>query len=265
MCGTLDKHPFDISAETYDRDFTNTDLGRWLRSRVWERLAAQLQPGDSVLEIGCGTGEDAVWLAQRGVRVLATDVSSVMLERTQQKTVDLGLNDLVQTEILNLNQLPTAMADRFDGVFSNFGPVNCTHDWTGLGVFLGTVVKSGGFVGLGVMSPFCLWETVWHSLRFNFRTAFRRIRRRTVATLADGSHIPVYYPSSRQLATALKPSFRQINVRGIGVFLPPSDVFGAIEKRPQLARRLMALETRWAHRWPFRTWADHYWIEFVRE
>lgn len=258
---------FDAAADTYDQDFTHTDLGRWLRRRVWQRLATHFQPDDFVLELGCGTGEDAVWLAQRGVRVLATDASPVMLQQTQKKAEAAEVAHLIQVAPLDLNQLSAfnLPVGQFDGVFSNFGPVNCTNDWRGLGQFLAQHVKSGGFVGLGVMSPFCLWETLWHGVHLNFKTAFRRLKRQTTATLPDGTSFPIYYPSPPQLASAFQPDFEQLDLCGLGVFLPPSDIFGVIEKRPRLAKRLLWLETHVAHRWPFLTWADHYWIEFSRQ
>jgi len=42
--------------------------------------AASLQPGDA-LDAGCGEGADAIWLAERGWRVMAVDISSIPLER----------------------------------------------------------------------------------------------------------------------------------------------------------------------------------------
>jgi SAM-dependent methyltransferase len=41
---------------------------------------SDLSPG-SALDVGCGEGADAIWLAERGWRVTAVDVSTVALER----------------------------------------------------------------------------------------------------------------------------------------------------------------------------------------
>ncbi|NEC72225.1 class I SAM-dependent methyltransferase, partial [Streptomyces rochei] len=41
---------------------------------------ADLPPGD-VLDLGCGDGGDALWLARRGWRVTAVDISPVAAER----------------------------------------------------------------------------------------------------------------------------------------------------------------------------------------
>lgn len=56
-----------------------------------------LEPG-TALDLGCGEGADAVWLAGRGWRVTAVDVSSVALERTAAAAAEHGVGDLVATE-----------------------------------------------------------------------------------------------------------------------------------------------------------------------
>ncbi len=58
------------------------------KARLWSgnpnpqlvREAGGLHPGKA-LELGCGEGADAIWLAQRGWAVTAVDVSAVALER----------------------------------------------------------------------------------------------------------------------------------------------------------------------------------------
>jgi SAM-dependent methyltransferase len=74
---------FDRQAETYDR-FADGVIGRTLRARVHERLLDRFRAGHRVLELNCGTGVDAVRLAQHGVRVVATDVSAGMLARARR-------------------------------------------------------------------------------------------------------------------------------------------------------------------------------------
>jgi len=77
--------PFDAAAADYDRHFTDTPLGGYLRRAVWRRLDACFARGDRVLELGCGTGEDALHLARRGVRVVATDAAAAMVETARRK------------------------------------------------------------------------------------------------------------------------------------------------------------------------------------
>ena len=51
---------------------------------------AELRPGRA-LDVGCGEGADAVWLAQRGWEVTALDVSKVALERAARHARDAGV------------------------------------------------------------------------------------------------------------------------------------------------------------------------------
>src|SRR5262249_13745568 len=67
---------FDAVAHRYDAEFSDRWLGETLRRQVWRELAPLVKPGSHVLDLGCGTGEDAVWLAGRGARVCATDAST---------------------------------------------------------------------------------------------------------------------------------------------------------------------------------------------
>jgi predicted TPR repeat methyltransferase len=97
--------PFDTMAADYDAAFTYSLIGERMRQAVWQRLAAHLEAGDCVLELGCGTGEDAMYLARRGVRVHATDVSAGMLSIAREKIRRAGLGQLVAVEQLNIADL----------------------------------------------------------------------------------------------------------------------------------------------------------------
>lgn len=96
---------FDAFAADYDSDFTHTPLGHLLRPRVWQTFAQHFKLGQHVLELTCGTGEDAVWLAQRGVRVTATDGSAAMVAEAQAKAEAAGVSARVAVEQLSLQDI----------------------------------------------------------------------------------------------------------------------------------------------------------------
>lgn len=56
------------------------------------REVADLPPGKA-LDVGCGEGGDAIWLAQRGWRVTAVDVSGVALQRAADHAAEAGVAD----------------------------------------------------------------------------------------------------------------------------------------------------------------------------
>ncbi|MPT34426.1 MAG: class I SAM-dependent methyltransferase, partial [Flavobacterium sp.] len=71
---------FDIAAATYDQTFTHTVIGRLQRDLVYRHMTEALRNSTirSLLEINCGTGEEAIWLSQQGYQITATDISEQM-------------------------------------------------------------------------------------------------------------------------------------------------------------------------------------------
>jgi cyclopropane fatty-acyl-phospholipid synthase-like methyltransferase len=177
----IDTHTaaFDSVGTTYDDAFTTTMLGETYRARTQTRLA-QFRVGMRVLELGCGTGEDAVWLAQRGVHVIATDVSLAMLEQTRIKARRAGVEHLIETRLLDLNEPSLDTNECFDGAFSNFGALNCVRDLARVARWLAARVKPNGLVILVVMGPLCPWEIAAHAMHRDLQGAMRRLRRQGV-------------------------------------------------------------------------------------
>jgi hypothetical protein len=51
---------------------------------------------------------------------------------------------------------------------------------------------------------------------------------------------------------------------GLGVFIPPSDVYDAVGKRRRLSALLQRAEQLTASVAPFNRIADHFWVELKR-
>jgi len=258
---------FDLVAPVYDSVFTRTALGRWLRERVWSVLERAFAPGTRVLELNCGTGEDALWLARRGVRVLATDVSPSMLEAARAKAAREGVGDRISFAPLDLDtpRLPPGTGGAtFDGALSNFGGLNCVRDRRAVAAFLAREVRQGGRVVLVVMGPWCPWELAWFALHGDWRTATRRLRRGGVEAEVEGRPVHVWYPSRGQLRREFAPWFRARRAMAIGAFVPPPALQGVVERRPRAFAALAAAECRLAGIWPFTVLNDHFLLELER-
>ncbi|MBO4204827.1 bifunctional NAD(P)/FAD-dependent oxidoreductase/class I SAM-dependent methyltransferase [Micromonospora echinofusca] len=80
--------------------------------------AHDLTPGRA-LDVGCGEGADAVWLARRGWRVDAVDISTVALERAAKHATDAGLADRITFSHADLRKEPPAPG-RYDLVSAQF-------------------------------------------------------------------------------------------------------------------------------------------------
>lgn len=60
-------------------------------------VVARRRPG-TALELGCGDGGDAIWLAGRGWRVTAVDIAAVALRRLAERAIVAGVGDRVVGE-----------------------------------------------------------------------------------------------------------------------------------------------------------------------
>jgi ubiquinone/menaquinone biosynthesis C-methylase UbiE len=216
--------PFDAVAARYDEAFTSSRIGQVQRAAVQRELAKTFHAGERVLEVGCGTGVDACFLAERGVRVVACDPSSEMIRVLKRRLEQTELRDLVQPCVLGAEELTRLpCADSFDGAFSNFGAINCVADVRKLAIDLARWLKPGASVLLCWMGPYCLWEQIWYLMHGSKGKAFRRLKRDGVsARIADGVFVHVRYPSVGLLARTFAPEFRTKSIRGIGVAVAPS-------------------------------------------
>jgi SAM-dependent methyltransferase len=217
-----------------------------------------------VLELGCGTGEDAVWLAERGVRVTATDASPAMLAVAGEKAARAGVTDRLLLARLDLESPEEVSFGSFDGAFSSFGALNCIPARRRVAEALAGWVRPGGRVVLVVMGPLCAWEIAWHLARGRPQTAFRRLRDGAPAHVGAGVTTRVWYPPPRRLRAELEPWFRHRETLAVGVLLPPSYLAGLVDRRARTFERLRRLERRIAGRFPSPWLADHYLAVFER-
>src|SRR5689334_24179740 len=102
--------PFDKIAPTYAALWTETANGRAQREQVWTVIDPLFAPGQRVLDLGCGTGDDAIHLASRGVYVVGIDASAAMVNEAVLKGVD--------AHHLSIEGI-SAMPGQFDGALSN--------------------------------------------------------------------------------------------------------------------------------------------------
>lgn len=238
-------HPaaFDAIAEQYDDLFTNSLIGRAQRDAVWDVLKSELVPGSAVLELNCGTGEDAVFLAKRGLNVFATDISEAMIQvarsrASQESEVKLQFVRVAIEDVATLSP-----GKSFDAVFSNFSGLNCVEDLRQVAGDVAKLLPAGSRAILCFSNKRCLWEVIWYLLHAQPRKAFRRWGSRPIAARLGNSQILVRYPTVRQIAAEFSPHFRVREVHGIGIAVPPSYLEPSMRRMP----RVMAL-FRWIDR-----------------
>lgn len=82
----------DVEAERFWEDHYRGHERRWSGrpNPVLVDVVGSLRPG-SALDLGCGEGGDAIWLARQGWRVIAVDVSATALDRAAADAANAGV------------------------------------------------------------------------------------------------------------------------------------------------------------------------------
>ncbi len=241
---------FDTLAARYDEAWTRSPVGLHQRRAVWGHIDPLFKPGETILDIGCGTGEDALHFTDAGLNVRAIDVSPAMVAIARARGV--------QATVLPVEDLDR-MQGVFDGVISNFGVLNCVAGLNTIGQSLARLIRPGGYLAICILGPFCLWETAWYLLRGRPGKAFRRWKGEHYSSSLG---IRVSYPALKQVQEGLRPHFELDRWCGIGFAVPPSYVGGFSPKSVSL---LSSIDRLSAHLPVLRALADHRLLLFVRK
>jgi ubiquinone/menaquinone biosynthesis C-methylase UbiE len=96
---------FDSVAADYDGPRGNNELIQRMRVTLWDTVRDTVTPRGRLLDLGCGTGLDAVHFAGEGHEVFATDWSPQMVERTRARAIADDLQFRVDAAHLGVQQL----------------------------------------------------------------------------------------------------------------------------------------------------------------
>lgn len=232
---------FDAVASAYDRLWTESAVGAAQRHAVWKVVDCLFVSGETILDLGCGTGADAVHFREIGIRVYGIDSSPRMAGVARSKGVVacvLKVEDLAQ------------LSGSFDGAISNFGALNCIESLSSTAQELARLVRPGGCIALCFLGRICFWEIAYYLVRGKIGKAFRRVS----GSARSSYGLKVFYPSEYAIRKAFEGSFSLLARYGIGIAVPPSYVGGAGHR---LLKHLGSFDARVASLPPFRSLADH--------
>jgi SAM-dependent methyltransferase len=245
---------FSIEAPAYDEGFGRNPVGLLFRHVFQERARGLFPAGARVLDLGCGTGEDALTLAAAGLRVDALDPAPAMVERARAKAAAAGIGeDRCRFHCLAAEDL-AELGGTFDGAFSDFGALNCA-DLGAVGRGLAAALRPGAPVLLSLIGPRPAPATL---RRWLTGMGTPRGERDPVV---GGVPIPVQYPTPAQARAALGPAFAWHGGFALGLLVPPPDAAAWAQSHPQTFGVLAALEGL-AGGWPLlRGLGDHVVLE----
>ena len=257
---------FNKQSAIFDELYSPNTIIQYKRERVREHVQQYLSPKSDILELNAGTGEDAVYFAQQGHHVHATDISSGMQDMLKKKIAQYNLQDRISYEQCSYSALENLQRkDPYDFIFSNFAGLNCTGELDKVLDSLAPLLKPGGFITLVILPSFCLWETLL-LFKGKFKTAFRRFSgAKEVQAHIDGQYFKCWYYNPSHIIHRLKNSFNLLGYEGLCTIVPPSYIEQFAEKHPRAYSWLKKKEEKLKGKWPWKSIGDYYIISLRRK
>ena len=254
---------FDKAAKNYDATFTHSNIGKAQRERVYHFLKQEINSKNNlnILELNCGTGEDAIYLTNQGHHVIATDISSEMIAEAKAKNSSITF---LQQDIININS--ETFSEKFDLIFSNFGGLNCLSKEQ-LKSFIAiseTLLKPNGKLVYVIMPKHCLWEQFYFFIKGEFKKMKRRKSKDTVLANVNGVDVATWYFNPSDLKVLINKNFKLQLLKPIGISIPPSYLEPYFSNKKRFLKLLISIEKTLSSSF-WSKYADHYIISFQKK
>lgn len=243
---------FNRVADTIDATAVQNPINSWMRKTSRRELLAKFPAGSALVEIGCGTGADAVFLAERGYRIAAFDISDRMVELARERVAVRGLERTVRVWRGRLCDVAEELArspwSPFDGAYANFS-LAYEESLRGVAQIVRDLLKPGGWFVFTVPNKLCISEPAIALARLHFKEVLGRLREPRWATIR-GSSLRVHAYTPRQVRRLLEGLFAIGGIAGLPVFMPPPYLYHSTFER--FRETLESFDDRLAMRFPWR-------------
>jgi 2-polyprenyl-3-methyl-5-hydroxy-6-metoxy-1,4-benzoquinol methylase len=254
---------FNSVAADYDGPRGNNVWIQRMRATMWRVLERRFARDARLIDLGCGTGIDAAHLAQSGRTVLATDWSPLMVERTAQRATDTGMTERLRARCLGAHELQL-LEGVYDGVYSNFGPLNCVPDLRQMSHQCARLLRPGGLAIFSVIGRICPWEYLYYRWKRPERAKIRGV----IGPVAVGMNrhtIWTSYYRPMEFYGSFAEDFELVEYRALSLFLPPPYLAHWHDRYPRLLEWLGRIDD-FAGAWPvLRNAGDHFLIVMRRK
>lgn len=249
---------YDAIVNEYDRLVAGDN---WMRRYLRERYLTRFGAGDRVLDVGCGTGLDTLFLAQHGIAVTAIDISERMLARVYADVRRRGVSDRVAAVLMDAAALGALPATHYDGIISAFAGLNTVPDLPTFAAEAARLLRSGGHLIVHMLNRSSLWEWLGLLVRGHL-SEVRRLSGQCERTFTIGETAVchrLYRPDDAYNCFA--GHFDLDRVYGLGVLRPPHTV----RRMPAaMIAMLGTLEQRVGAAQPFQNWGRFFVLEMTK-
>jgi SAM-dependent methyltransferase len=235
-------------------------MNLWLRNRSLALMTKLFKPGETIIEVGCGTGTETLALAKQGIRVIATDISSRMLQVLTQKARSEDLEEMVLPIHCRPYEIQKAVMKRgyavVDGAYSTYGAVNTEPRLLDMLTNLHDTMKQNGVLVLGIWNKFCLYEIVGYALRGRPTMSVARLRN-PVPVGKSRFCVTTNSFSPESLDRVVRGLFTRLSLHGVEILLPPSNLVNYLPP-PTLLSPLKRIDVLLESSFPWNRLGDHF-------
>lgn len=257
------REAFNKIAPAFDESDKSNPILLWMRSIVYKIYLQNIKPGENVLELNSGTGIDAIFLASKGIKVVATDISDEMLRLLEINTareVEAGNIEAgaIESKLCPFSEIGNIERYGFDAAISNFGGLNCINDFAKLSDDLNCKLKPGGKFIAVVMNSFCPWEIFYFMLKFDFKNAFRRFNKDGIDAALDDQRVKTFYFSPGQFGKSFAKNFTIEKIYSHALYTPSPYLIGIYSRIKPIVKIWMKIDEIVKGIFPFNRFGDHF-------
>ncbi len=253
----MNQFAFDDYAISYDLYFEENNITKILRKKIQTIFLSYFKKEDLILELNCGTGNDAIFLAQNGINIFATDISQKMIEVTSEKILKLNLENNITLEQKSIENIFELQTKNFDGIFSNFGGINCVTNISNVFYDVNNLLKPNGIFILNYMNKFCLFETIAFLKKGKLKKAFERLHKNGVDVKLQNEYVKTYYYFANQIKQNSQKYFDIIQLTGLNFFSPNPNFIDFYNRHPKISNIFLNIENKVESIFPFYYFGDH--------
>ena len=214
---------YDHYTSVHDLNYHNPELC-YMRS-VEDRVILSTKPKGVVVDIGCGTGRQTIFLASMNCEVYAVDISRKMLEITRRKVYDLELQNKIEFIQASADYLPF-QTEVFERAYSIFGAYNHAPNYEEGFNRLGKILRKGGKTVISVFNQYRLTWWLYSIATFKTRWIKKALKskqtylRHRAGRRKYRAWTHLYTP--REIKQLLKAAgFKKIRIGSILIFFKP--------------------------------------------
>ena len=215
---TLDK-VFSEAAKIYDKKILSNFINVNIRSSEMQTLLKYSKNGNSILEIGCGTGEEASkFILKTGNKVTCLEISGGMIDFAKSKMEKLGVLDKF-TAVNGAACEIKSIGHSFDLIYSLNGAFNTEPRIRETADGIYDTLKDNGILIFSIRNRKCLGEIVLYSILGRDEKVKDRIAEETYVEVVGNRVMSKYYSPDEILSIFEK--FKLVEKKGLAITLPP--------------------------------------------